>query len=443
MKLGNKLLLSSILLVSASSGFAIDGLPKVGGGALPFGQGDLSKYLLNLGSYMGFDLKNSNPNPVSEQLLNMPIIQVPELSIFNTFLGALIVSTSNPSSMTLVPNSIPNASAINSFVNTTFSSPTPYNSPSSGAGVSVSALIDQKTYQNDPVSQAVLNILGTPDYSYCLTNDGSQLAPNCNPSTAQLNQAQVILNTLGTIPGTYQYFTYDYNKQIIGQLNANSLISPLMYSVTDSNSSSTSSGTPAQQDQNQGLVSQNQGQDAANFIRYVANAVVPLSQPTLSNYDALYTQASQPITQANALQVKKAQATLANYLASVRVYAAQNSVGVANLYYMLSKRLPQNMGGSDASNQTSQALSEFNMATWRIYNSDPKAPSQWLNQINNASPATVQKEIAALLAEINYQMYLNRQQEERILLTNTILLFQNSRMGQPNATLTGDSASSS
>lgn len=441
MNFSNKLLLSGLLFASASTAFATAGLPKVGGGPLPFGQSDLSKYLLNLGTYMGFDLNNANPNPVSEQLLSMPVIQVPELSIFNSFLGALIVSTANPASMTLVPSSVPNASAINSFVNTTFSTPTPYSSPSSGAGVSVSILIDQKTYQNDPVSQAVLNILGTPDYSYCLTNDGSQLAANCNPDTAQLNQAQVILNTLGTIPGTYQYFTFDYNKQVISQLNANSLITPMMYSTSDANSSSTSSGSPSQP-QNQGLTSQNQGQDAANFIRYATNAIAPLSQPTLSNYDALYTQASQPITQANALQVKKAQSVLASYLASVRVYAAQNSVGVANLYYMLSKRLPQNMGGTDASNQTSQALSEFNMATWRIYNSDPRSPSQWLSQINNASPATVQKEIAALLAEINYQMYLGRQQDERILLTNTILLFQNSRMGQPNATLTGDSPSS-
>jgi len=41
--------------------------------------------------------------------------------------------------------------------------------------------------------------------------------------------------------------------------------------------------------------------------------------------------------------------------------------------------------------------------------------------------------MVTLLAEINYQLYLNRQQEERLLLTQTMLLIQNSRTNQPNA----------
>jgi intracellular multiplication protein IcmX len=121
--------------------------------------------------------------------------------------------------------------------------------------------------------------------------------------------------------------------------------------------------------------------------------------------------------------------TLANYFTSLRIYAAQSSVGMSNLYYILSKRMPQNQTGSNA---TSEALSEFTMATWRLYNPTEKnADNQWRAQINQASSATVQKEIAILLAEINYQLYLNRQQEERLLLTNTILLMQNARASQP------------
>lgn len=45
--------------------------------------------------------------------------------------------------------------------------------------------------------------------------------------------------------------------------------------------------------------------------------------------------------------------------------------------------------------------------------------------INTASPATVEKEMALLLAEINYQLYQMRQQQEKIILTNSIFLLNN------------------
>ena len=73
------------------------------------------------------------------------------------------------------------------------------------------------------------------------------------------------------------------------------------------------------------------------------------------------------------------------------------------------------------------------MATWRLYTPGGNANTNWLTQINQASPATVQKEMVTLLAEINYQMYLTRQQEERLLLTNTMLLLLSSRSSQPVA----------
>ena len=128
-------------------------------------------------------------------------------------------------------------------------------------------------------------------------------------------------------------------------------------------------------------------------------------------------------------------AELDKYFASVREYAAKSSVAVGNLYYILSKRIPQTPSQNEPSaNATSQALSEMSMATRRMY--DPEAVSaekpQWLAQINTASPATVQKEMAILLAEINYQLYLNRQQEERLLLTNSLLLIQSLKQGMPN-----------
>lgn len=157
----------------------------------------------------------------------------------------------------------------------------------------------------------------------------------------------------------------------------------------------------------------------------------------------------------------QAQQTLAKYLASLRAYAAQNSVGISNLYFIMSKRMPQTapsggQTGSTSSGPTSQALTEFNMATWRLYNTTSTGGTSaataaaasgtggtgepgntpWINSLNNAPPATVEKEIAILLAEINYQLYLDRQVHERLLMTNSILLLQSVRTGAPSTDFT-------
>jgi intracellular multiplication protein IcmX len=87
---------------------------------------------------------------------------------------------------------------------------------------------------------------------------------------------------------------------------------------------------------------------------------------------------------------------------------------------------------SDSKTQTSQALSEFKMATRRLYDpskssndsANPDESNQWVTLINDASSGTVQKEIAILLSEINYQLYLSRQQDERALATLSLMLIQ-------------------
>ena len=80
------------------------------------------------------------------------------------------------------------------------------------------------------------------------------------------------------------------------------------------------------------------------------------------------------------------------------------------------------------------------MATRRIYNPE-KNGEQWIDQINKASPTTVEKEMALLLAEINYQLYLNRQQDERLLLTNSLLLIQSLTQNKPSPTIEADANS--
>lgn len=394
-----------------------------------------AQYLLNLGSYLGFDLtKQASATPAAMNLINVSATQLAQGYLYNSFLGAIPVNAISQSFSSFLPNSVPTSQALNPFANLTFSNP-PYNSASSqqSGSITVNALIDQQPFQQDPVSQGVLNILATPDYSYCMNYDGSAWVDNCQ----LLYQNKVMANVIGTIPNALQFFDFTgatpnnpNNPQIVGQLNINSLLAPLMYSSDNPSANTTSSGTPSSQVP--GLTAQNQMQTAANFIRYASGMVVPTSLPQLKNYDSLYQKATSTDPKTPVMVKMQAQATLANYFATLRVYAAQTSVGLSNLYYILSKRMPQNL--SQGSSPTSQALSEYNMATWRITNPGSQSQNnQWINQINSASAETVQKEIAVLLAEINYQLYLNRQQEERILLTNSLMLIQNTKASQPSA----------
>ncbi|HAT1660149.1 TPA: type IVB secretion system protein IcmX [Legionella pneumophila] len=456
MKVLPKLALANLFCFTTLSVFAQQGYDP-SGQQTSTNTSNLVTYLTNLGKYLGYDITQSNkaPNPPYSQLFNSNVAQLIQNYAYNTFLGAIPVDAMSQSLMNFVTNNVQGNSLINNLANNTFKYQN-FSSPSSGADGKITAngLIDQSTtsaqaptpsgifsalqtptsgtYLNDPVSQAVFNILGTPDYSFCMDNEQKSWLPNCN----LMYQNLVMQNVIGTIPpaqtsgSTPAFYSYKYNQPLISQLNSNSLIAPLLMDTSASQSG-----------QDSGLTAKSQAQQALNFIRYASAQVTPPSLPKLSAYSELWNQATAKPNSAgyNEVQQKQAAATLSSYFNNLRVYAAQTSVGVSNLYYILSKRLPQNMSGDQNNpNVTSQALNEFNMATRRLF--DPTASNtpgqpnqQWIKQINDASPATVQKEIAVLLAEINYQMYLDRQIQERILLTNSIMLLQNLKAAQPTA----------
>jgi len=201
-----------------------------------------------------------------------------------------------------------------------------------------------------------------------------------------------------------------------------------MYTMEDT-SSSTSSAPDSKSDE-AGLVAKTQAQEAENFIRYAASLVTPPELPKKKAYDKLYMKIiSKEGSAASEKDKKTAEQGLAKYLTKLRTFSAQSSVPTGNLYALLSKRIPQSQG-SDDSAKISQALSEFQMATRRLYDPVNKDKKQWIDQINEASSTTVEKEMAILLAEINYQLYLSRQQEERTLLTLSMLVMQN--LSAPN-----------
>lgn len=421
---------------------------------------NLTTYLQNLGKYFGYDLQQycttggSCKNPgqsggsssssdsggdFSNTLLNPQATSNAQLGLFNSYLGSLLgAGESSP----LVPTDLNEYQQMNStlagqsFIYQNYSTPSTQN-------VSVSPIIDQQTYQNDPVSQAILNILSTPDSSYCQTNNS---APSCQ---APFFREQIMINVLGPLKplATDVVFTPEQNLNIVPQLNIDSLLTPLMYTPASADSSGSKGSTPviglATNSGPAGLTAQTQAQQAINFIRYATSAVNNMPLPSFKTYNDLYNLASNSSGTVPAGQQATAQVQIATYLMQLRTLVAQNSVAVSNLYYALSRRLPQNNSGALSKEQgsssssgnnpnSSEAMNEFVMASWRLYN--PSADSkngqdgQWLTKINQGSAASVQKEIAVLLAEINYQIYLSRQQQERLLITQSMLMLQNSKI---------------
>lgn len=450
----------------------------------------IAQYILNWAAYLGYDLSSTTqPSVASTQLTDPSDTSVYESQLFNSFFGSIPTttlpssgsssSTNNSVGLPFAPNA-ENTTVMNSQSNLTFKN---YNGGSQqdnsqAVSINASSLVDQPPYQADPVTQALFNILGTPDVSYCLsdpntpTQSGVLNGTNPNNTSGQGNQPcpiaptlfrnQVVENAIGSLPTANSFYTIQYNANLIPQLNSNSLIAPLSYSnnpISSSSGSANQHGTP-------GLVGQNQADLAANFIRYVSGSVIPTVLPNYNVYQTLYSNATS--STASAGQVAQAQAILSSYLTNLRVYAAQSSVGMSNLYYILSRRLAQPGQGN---NQTvpSQAFNEYQMATWRIptqalspssgsgsgssgggsgssggsagggsggSGSSPSNNSnQWISKINTASPATVEKEIAILLSEINYQLYLDRQIQERLLMTASVSLLQGVKATQPNSDL--------
>ncbi|QMT58958.1 type IVB secretion system protein IcmX [Legionella sp. PC997] len=479
MKLASKFVLLNVLFFAVFPAAAQDPNDSYNQQQTSTNMQKLVEYFQNFGNYLGYNVtetptQSNQSYSISYSLINLTTSQLAQAYQFYTLLGSIPVNTftsgssaggggtntgnaGNPYAQFLpaetsgTSNLNPSASILNPLANNTFPN---YNNLSSSGQVTVNALMDQKTYQQDPVSQAVLNILGTPNYTYCMKNDQT-----FDGSCTFTYETLVPSNVVGEIPNALTFFNANYLQQFLNHLNSNALTGPLMYSNQDLGSTQGTGDIPKN-----GLTAQNQEQLAANFIRYVTGSVIPISLPKYKDYDNLYTRSLlKSITNTPSTSQLQATQTLAKYLASLRTYAAQNSVGISNLYYIMSKRMPQTAPNQQGGSQTSQALNEFNMATWRLYNTTSAGstnnagtgstgtggtggtsgtggtgPSNtpWINSLNNAPPAVVQKEIAILLAEINYQLYLDRQIHERLLMTNSILLLQSVRTGAPSTDFT-------
>jgi intracellular multiplication protein IcmX len=175
-------------------------------------------------------------------------------------------------------------------------------------------------------------------------------------------------------------------------LNMDTLLGPLTYKNPSKEQSGISPGSSSNPTTDQ--------KDQKLYARYFIQIVSGLSDPV-----RLLT----PLDYENKL---KNDEDRKDYLSRLQAFTALVSVGMNNLYQMYVERLPI------ASNQPSLAETEAQMAARRM-------TPEWRKMIESASPVTLARENLYLQAEINYQLYRSRQQQERILATLSVLQLQN------------------
>ena len=390
-----------------------------------------SVYLKNLGTFFGYNIENPAESPFASLLLAYTLNSATKgHQILNVFFGARPVNYPNFSDFST--NS--SYAAFNKQANILFTDT--FNKPASedSTGVSVVASFDQKDYQSNPVSQSIVNTLSSPNSSLCDPDEDE----TCQTQNKVMNTVlqDVVDSSTKYLPSESQFFKTNIVNRYASQLNADTLLGPLLYSQA------TVQKTPEG-----ALPANSQEQLAMNYARYVTNSVLPVDSMSQNDYSKLWTDAHTQITSSMESDqkdtIKAARKDLMTYLIRHRVFASQFSLITSNFYRSMEARMPQTVTSDDgkSSTTTSQAFNEFVMATWRLYSPTASTGEQWVDQINKASAATTQKEIAILLSEINYQLYLTRQVQERLLLTNSLIAVQSLSTNQPNNTVASVSVS--
>lgn len=413
-------------------------------------------YILKFGLYLGFDLESDQPPNAYNALINTTDTILIESSIVKNSFSIL-------ASNLLYPLLVPQDNTykeLNSILGTVFSLVTPVDGLDVPSSQNNSGSGQNQTLS--PVSQLVLNILSYTPEGYCIGGSTGSTIWNSN-CLYQYTPAFIMGKALG-VPMSNDALTHGgllgssyYNalaetltsgnainlpnwyplgsssgqasvnpqQNLLNQIDSSVFLTPLIYSKSNNNQQDPNAN--CQQGAPCGLAAQNQIQAAQDFLRYLTGAVLPPTLPTKDLFDSIMKKISRAT---DTQQQISSFDSLTSYLLGVRVYAARQSVAIQNIYEMLSKRIPQDSRDKTFSgSSTSQAMDEFIMATYRLFTPNTQASSQgapsgsaWQTKISGASSTTVEKEMVMLLAEINYQLYQMRQQQERMLLTESLIM---------------------
>ena len=222
-----------------------------------------------------------------------------------------------------------------------------------------------------------------------------------------------------TLPSYWDFLQQTVSNDVLPSLTASTLINPLTY---EDDTSSGEYSLPL--DTTLGLYGRTELAAADNFIRYLSGDLLPSGLSTSDEYQLYYNIATGSACYQYRLD---AAMKIKAYRIMLRNYAAQTSVGTGNLYYLMQKRrLIAESGNTTV--KTSQMEQEYKMATYRLFNPDSattQKTTEWQDRLATASSSAIQRQMAVLLAEINYQLFLNRKEQERILLTLSAMHLSN------------------
>lgn len=202
-----------------------------------------------------------------------------------------------------------------------------------------------------------------PDYSYGKTAASIKMKDNDNAYAAAKKKSITANNSL----------------------NFNSLLEPQVYP---------SLAEPQKPDNNTGSEEKPTSvpivrADANNVITLIATQGEPTPIPT---------------------QIKGSESDQVAGIAKIKAYIAQRSVGLSNLNQILQRRIKTTIGKS-------QLEQEFTSASrW----ADP----EWNRKMSQATSLELQRETLQLLAQMNYQMYQARRDQERLLATVSAMQLQ-------------------
>ncbi len=160
-----------------------------------------------------------------------------------------------------------------------------------------------------------------------------------------------------------------------------------------------------------GYPSQASAQVALNYIQFASG----LAQPFSADLAQLQTYNSN---------------NFLPYLTAVRSLNAAQSVGINNLYQIYADRVRiAGLGGkvglsSDPNASASVTEVDQFSASRRVTSMDSANTRSWYAQMETASPATIEREMLYILAEMRLEMYKNRQALERLIAVTSVMQLQ-------------------
>jgi len=209
----------------------------------------------------------------------------------------------------------------------------------------------------------------------------------------------------------------------LGPVNLYALIKPLQYEQ-------------ATKKRNGNQLSKQQT-NALNFIKYVSTQYAPM---TVVDFSKLGSPA--------AVETELKKIGVQQYISAVRQMAARYSIGINNLMFLYHERvatvslkslgfkqgdIPKALLPKDSKNKddkVSPLAIDHWMATRRLISTSATDKKSWRAKIENATPATLQREMVILLAEIRKSLNDNKRVNERILAAVSVNVMENNSSAQ-------------